>query len=57
VQIQLYQALLKTLIDSGKAKPSFVFDKEYDIKDAAKAYEDFSEHKIIKAVFRFPKHT
>lgn len=43
------------MIESGKANPSFVFDGEYKIEDAAKAFKDFSEHKIIKAVFKFDK--
>jgi len=55
VQIRLYQELLKNLIERGNAKPSFVFTKEYRIEDAAQAYRDFSDHKIIKAVFKFDK--
>ncbi len=54
VELHLFQDLLKNLIDSGRGKPSFVFDAEYRIEQAAEAYRDFSEHKIIKAVFRFP---
>jgi threonine dehydrogenase-like Zn-dependent dehydrogenase len=41
------------LIDSGKAKPSFVFDREFTIDQGAEAFEQFSEHKLVKAVFRF----
>lgn len=51
--IRDYQKLLKTLIESGKAKPSFVFDKEFCIEDGAKAYDQFSKHELIKAVFKF----
>ena len=53
VQLRLYQELLKTLIESGKGKPSFVFDKEFRIEDGAQAFREFSDHKLIKAVFRF----
>ncbi|KAH8657580.1 putative S-glutathione dehydrogenase [Tricladium varicosporioides] len=56
VQIRLYQSLLLKLIESGKARPSFVFEKEYKIEDAPKAYQEFNEHKVTKAVFRFGKH-
>ncbi|CAG8960305.1 hypothetical protein HYFRA_00012379 [Hymenoscyphus fraxineus] len=51
--IRPYQELLRRMIESGKAKPSFVFSKSYDIREAQVAYRDFSEQKIIKAVFRF----
>jgi hypothetical protein len=30
-----------------------VFDREFRIEDAAEAYREFSDHKIVKAVFRF----
>lgn len=53
VQLRLYQELLKNLIERGGAKPSFVFTKEYTIENAAIAYREFEEHKIIKAVFKF----
>jgi threonine dehydrogenase-like Zn-dependent dehydrogenase len=53
VQLRLYQELLKTLIESGKGKPSFVFDREFRIEDGAEAFREFSAHKLIKAVFRF----
>lgn len=56
VQIRLYQNLLLKLIESGKARPSFVFEKEYKIEDAPKAYQEFNEHKVTKAVFRFGKY-
>lgn len=52
-QIRLYQELLKTLIERDNAKPSFVFDKEFKIEDGFQAFREFSEHKLIKAVFRF----
>ena len=55
VQIRLFQDLLKKLIESGKAKPSFVFTKEFSIDDAPEAFREFSDHKLIKAVFRFDK--
>ncbi|RFU34661.1 hypothetical protein B7463_g1593, partial [Scytalidium lignicola] len=49
------QLLLKNLIERHNAKPSFVFDKEFRIEQAAEAFREFSEHKIIKGVFRFEK--
>lgn len=53
VDTRRFQNTLKVLIESGKAKPSFVFDKKFDIKDANKAYKSFSDHKIIKGYFSF----
>lgn len=53
VAIRLYQQLLKNLIESGRATPSFVFTHEYNIEEGVKAFEEFSNHEIIKAVFRF----
>jgi hypothetical protein len=47
------QNLLKLLIERDGAKPSFVFDREFRIDDAQEAYQEFSDHKITKAVFRF----
>ena len=41
------------LIDAGRAKPSFVIDTEIGIDDAKKAYRDFADREIIKAVLRF----
>ena len=55
MQIRLYQDLLKNLIESGKAKPSFIFDREFRIEEAAKAFRDFSDRKIIKAWFNFER--
>lgn len=51
--IRKFQELLKTLIERDNAKPSFVFTKEFKIEDGAKAFKEFSDHKLIKAVFRF----
>lgn len=48
-----YQSVLKKLIESGRVTPSFVFDKEIHIEDAAKAYTEFSNHDFIKTVIRF----
>jgi threonine dehydrogenase-like Zn-dependent dehydrogenase len=45
---------LLRLIESGKAKPSFIFTAEYKIEEAQKAYTRFSEHKEIKVSFKFP---
>ena len=47
------QLLLKTLIERDNAKPSFVFDREFRIEEAPEAFRDFSDHKLVKAVFRF----
>ena len=44
------------MIDTGKAKPSFVFEREFRIEDGAKAYKLFNDKKILKAVFRFDNH-
>lgn len=43
------------MINSGKAKPSFVFDAKYELEDGEEAYRDFSKHKIIKPYFRVEK--
>jgi hypothetical protein len=43
------------LIESGRVKPSFVFDREIHIDDAAKAYTEFSNHDFIKTVIRFER--
>jgi threonine dehydrogenase-like Zn-dependent dehydrogenase len=54
VELRLYQDVLLKLIQSGKAKPSFVFTNKFNIDDAVKAYDDFGNRKLIKAVFQFP---
>jgi threonine dehydrogenase-like Zn-dependent dehydrogenase len=41
------------LIESGRVKPSFVFDREIHIEEAAKTYTEFSNHDFIKSVIRF----
>ncbi|PMD44682.1 hypothetical protein L207DRAFT_579615 [Hyaloscypha variabilis F] len=53
VEPRPYQELLKTLIERGNVKPSFVFTKEFKIEDAPQAYKEFEAHKLIKAVFKF----
>jgi threonine dehydrogenase-like Zn-dependent dehydrogenase len=55
VPLRQYQPTLKKLIESGRMTPSFVFDKEIHIEDAAKAYTEFSNHDFIKTVIRFEK--
>ncbi|CAG8982884.1 hypothetical protein HYALB_00002900 [Hymenoscyphus albidus] len=55
-KIQLYQNVLKKLIDNGKAKPSFVFTDEVRIEDGPKAYRKFADKKTIKVIFRFDGH-
>ena len=52
VPLRQYHAPLKRLIESGRAKPSFVFDREIRIEDAPKAYQEFSDHDFIKSVIR-----
>jgi threonine dehydrogenase-like Zn-dependent dehydrogenase len=54
--IKNYQETLKTRIEEGAWKPSDIIDKEFKIEDAAKAYRDFADHKLIKPVFRFDHH-
>jgi hypothetical protein len=49
VPLRQYQPALKKLIDSGRAKPGFIFDKKLRIDGAVKAIEDFSNRKFIKA--------
>ena len=56
VPLRQYQPTLKKLIESGRVKPSFVFDKEIHIEDAAKAYTEFSNHDFIKTVIRFDRN-
>ena len=51
--LRQYQPVLKKLIESGRAKPSFVFDRELRIEDAAKAYKEFSDHDFIKSYISF----
>jgi threonine dehydrogenase-like Zn-dependent dehydrogenase len=46
--------MLLRLIESGKAKPSFIFTAKYGIEEAQKAYTKFSEHKEIKISLNFP---
>lgn len=44
---------LLALIQSGRAEPSFVFDKIVSIDEAPEAYKLFNEHAIQKAAIRF----
>ena len=41
------------LVESGRAKPSFVFTAEVGIEDAQEAYSAFSDHKEIKIAMMF----
>ena len=52
VPLRQYHPALKRLIESGRAKPSFVFDREIRIEDAPAAYKEFSDHDFIKSVIR-----
>lgn len=51
--VRQFQELLKTLIERDNAKPSFVITKRFRIEDGATAFREFSDHKLIKAVFEF----
>jgi threonine dehydrogenase-like Zn-dependent dehydrogenase len=53
VPMRKYQLSLKKLIESGRANPGSIFDKEIRIEEAGKAYIEFSDHDFIKAVIRF----
>lgn len=52
VPLGKYQPALKRLIESGRAKPSFVVDREFRIDKATEAYKEFSNHDFIKCVIR-----
>ncbi|KAH8592309.1 putative S-glutathione dehydrogenase [Bisporella sp. PMI_857] len=52
VPLRQYQSILKKLIESGRVKPGFIFDKEVRIEDAQKAYMEFSNHEFIKGYIR-----
>ena len=56
VPLRQYQPTLKKLIESGRVKPSFVFEREIHIEDAAKTYTEFSNHDFIKSVIRFDRN-
>lgn len=52
-EIQRLQPMLQRLIESGKAKPSFVIDEILGgLEEVPLAYERFSRHKIGKPVIR-----
>lgn len=57
VPLRQYQPVLKRLIESGRAKPSIIFDKELRIEEAAKAYKEFSDHDFIKSFITHKKET
>ncbi len=52
VPLRQYQPALKRLIKSGRAKPSFILDRELRIEDAPEAYKEFSDHDFIKSAIR-----
>jgi threonine dehydrogenase-like Zn-dependent dehydrogenase len=56
VSIRNLTPQLKALIDSGKGKPSFDFDKEITIEEVTKAYREFSDHEFAKAHIMFNGH-
>lgn len=49
--------ILLPLIQSGRAKPSFVFSTEIGIDDAPSGYDRFSKHLETKVAIRFPWET
>ena len=52
--VKTYQALLRDLIVSGKAKPSFIVSDHIKIDQAPEAYKEFDERgDLVKAVIRF----
>lgn len=52
-EIQRLQPMLQRLIESGKAKPSFVIDEIlHSFEEVPPAYERFSSHKIGKPVIQ-----
>lgn len=53
VPLRKYQATLLKLIASGRAKPSFIVDREIRVEDAPEAYQEFSDREFIKGVIRF----
>ncbi|KAG4421294.1 hypothetical protein IFR04_005596 [Cadophora malorum] len=53
VPLREYQPALLKLIQSGRAKPSFIVDREIKIDDAPETYQEFSDHDFIKSVIRF----
>ncbi|KAG4440731.1 hypothetical protein IFR05_003775 [Cadophora sp. M221] len=53
VPLREYQPALLKLIISGRAKPSFIVDRELRIDEAPEAYQEFSDHDFIKSVIRF----
>lgn len=48
------QPTLMRLLESGRAKPGFVFSGEYAIEDAPTAYRRFDKKQELKVSFRFP---
>ena len=54
VDQQAQAPALRSLIEAGRAKPGFVFDKTISIEEAPEAYRLFSERKVIKVAIQFP---
>ncbi|KAL2669934.1 hypothetical protein Neosp_015100 [[Neocosmospora] mangrovei] len=49
-----YAPMLSDLISTGKARPSFIIDREINIEEAPKYYQRFERREDIKIVIRFP---
>lgn len=47
------QEPLRRLIESGVARPSFVFGKGFKVNEAPQAFRQFSNHEILKPFIRF----
>lgn len=54
VNPKLVAPTLLRLIESGRAKPSFIFTVELGIEEAMEGYTAFSEHRQVKVAFKFP---
>lgn len=52
-EVRRYQPVLRDLIQSGRAKPSFIVSSFVGIEDVPEAYRRFSEHKETKVLVRF----
>lgn len=53
VDSKLLWPQLLSLLEMGRARPSFVFSNEIDIEEAPRAYERFFRRKEIKTLIRF----
>lgn len=54
VNPKLLAPTLLGLIESGRAKPGFIFTVELGIEEAMEGYTAFSEHRQVKVAIKFP---